>query len=193
MAEELTNKQRRFCEEYNKTKDVFKAIRIAKLKLKLSDPKKYYVYFLCDPILNEVFYVGKGSGNRFKNHGTKSDKTNSVKKHRIKSIKKLGFDIQVVFIKDNMNESDALSLERNLIRNLEGLTNISNGTITKKERAIKRARNALDRMIKPCELLYIPIKTFPDGSTNYDMYNQNRKELEKIIHTETDQYVKLCM
>jgi hypothetical protein len=31
---------------------------------------KYYVYYLKNPIKNKIFYVGKGTGNRCKQHLT---------------------------------------------------------------------------------------------------------------------------
>lgn len=52
----------------------------------------YYVYFLRDPIKNEVFYVGKGIGNRVLEQvaGALSEPTKSDNFYRIRTIEKLG-------------------------------------------------------------------------------------------------------
>ena len=47
---------------------------------------KWYVYELIDPRNDEVFYVGKGSGNRIDAHGRDSDNCNDKKTRKIKSI-----------------------------------------------------------------------------------------------------------
>ena len=46
---------------------------------------KWYVYLLSDPNTNEVFYVGKGKGNRVFDH-FKNLKKNDPKSQKIKEI-----------------------------------------------------------------------------------------------------------
>jgi hypothetical protein len=46
---------------------------------------KHYVYLLSDPQNNEIFYVGKGVGNRVFSHlndSSKNDKTDKIKEIR---------------------------------------------------------------------------------------------------------------
>ena len=49
----------------------------------------YYVYIYKDPITNEPFYVGKGKGDRYKDHlyETKENYKNIRKYNKIKSLK----------------------------------------------------------------------------------------------------------
>jgi hypothetical protein len=68
---------------------------------------KYYVYFHKNPKTNEIFYVGKGCGNRAyvsQNRG----------KHYKNYIKKHG-EPHIEIIKDNLSNEEACSLEKKLI------------------------------------------------------------------------------
>ena len=50
---------------------------------------KWYVYLLSDPDTNQIFYVGKGKGNRFFDHFRNLKKNDpSHKKYKRYSIKK---------------------------------------------------------------------------------------------------------
>lgn len=111
---------------------------------------KFYVYILLDPrkpgkfeyldncLLYEPFYVGKGSGRRFKRHlyndnhekGRNPFKTNIINKIE----KELGIKPFVIKIKINITEKEAFDLESRLIqeigrRDKKGgfLTNLTNG------------------------------------------------------------------
>ena len=81
---------------------------------------KYYVYRLIDPRDNEVFYIGKGEGNRVLDHvqGTLKVKQLSLmseKEDQIFGIKNAGLEVQYDIIKHGLTEEQALLIESVLI------------------------------------------------------------------------------
>ena len=65
---------------------------------------RYYVYLYLDPDTDEVFYVGKGRGNRVFNH--LKDTSESEKTDRIKEIRRRGKEpktVRAYFSKNNQN------------------------------------------------------------------------------------------
>jgi len=74
---------------------------------------KFYVYTWIDPRNQTVFYVGKGKGKRaysvYKKH------RNEFFIRKFESIKKDGFEPQVIIVKENLTEKEAYSLEFDLI------------------------------------------------------------------------------
>lgn len=91
--------------------------------------KTYYVYLLTDPSNNnEVFYCGKGTGNRWKSHSRhqSGNGKNNPTENKIKKIQSLGFEPGVIFLYENISdESEAYRLESQYIReNFEKLTNV---------------------------------------------------------------------
>jgi hypothetical protein len=70
---------------------------------------KFYIYFHINPVKKEVFYVGKGYGNR-----AYSKKMRSNLWHY--TVNKYGYEIHI--FKDNLTENEAFALERNYIKKL---------------------------------------------------------------------------
>lgn len=88
---------------------------------------KWYVYELLDPSSNDVFYVGKGSGNRCEQHereairGVCSDKCN-----KIRQLLEYGLSPKINIVAYFRDEQDAYDFEAEHIRSfgVDNLTNI---------------------------------------------------------------------
>src|SRR5260370_37402274 len=100
----------------------------------------YYVYLLIDPASHEVFYVGKGTGMRFLQHGVEALMTPGAttpeetgeKIARIHQIRKSGGEPEIEFARVRIpTESEAFVVESTLIdalsRHASPLTNVVRG------------------------------------------------------------------
>lgn len=87
----------------------------------------YYVYFLRDPLKNEVFYVGKGTGNRVFEHVSCAlvEPTESEKFERIRAIKQSGNSVQHFILRHGLTEPMAFEVEAAVI-DFVGISNLSN-------------------------------------------------------------------
>jgi hypothetical protein len=88
---------------------------------------EYYVYFLEDPRTDEVFYVGKGFGNRIFHHvsGALETGVNSDKLNRIRDIINSGHEVNHYILRHGLKEAVAFELEAAFI-DLIGTENLSN-------------------------------------------------------------------
>jgi hypothetical protein len=80
---------------------------------------KYYVYAIIDPNSDRPLYIGKGTGNRYKQHLTDKPEYchNKRLNGRIAKIRKLyGKDPEIKILQDNLEESVAYDMEAELIR-----------------------------------------------------------------------------
>ena len=80
----------------------------------------------------EPFYVGHGTGARWRSHYWNNCKSNNKKLEIIRSLKRAGHKPTCVFIKENLNVEDALILEMDTIKIIGrlpsgSLMNMSNG------------------------------------------------------------------
>lgn len=105
-------------------------MRNKNLKLSQSTIEKlgYYVYLLSDKN-NNVFYVGKGIGNRI-NHHFKDLIDKEVKKtEKIKKIIQLGKNVKKIILRHGLTEQEAFAVENALIDyiGIDNLTNIVKG------------------------------------------------------------------
>ena len=95
----------------------------------------YYVYGLIDPRTNQIFYIGKGTGNRVFEHEKESINSPGSEKTKLKTIseiKSLGLSVKKIIINSNLTESEAFAAEAALINAFNyvsdvGLTNIVAG------------------------------------------------------------------
>jgi len=92
---------------------------------------EYYVYLLIDPETDNVFYVGKGIGNRIfahLNHALTSPQE-SDKLDKIRSIQSKGLQVKHVIHRHGLTEKEAFEVEASLIDyiGIAGLTNIVQG------------------------------------------------------------------
>lgn len=77
----------------------------------------FYVYGLKDPRNNELFYIGKGRNNRLKEHVYRLSNNNPVTHKECKIYEILQSGLKVIEIKlyENLQENEALQIERDLI------------------------------------------------------------------------------
>ena len=88
----------------------------------------FYVYALIDSRTNEVFYIGKGVGNRVFSHeieSAKSPKSEKSKLQRIRDIEKNGFEVKRLIINWGLTESEAFISEATLINLMNAISGAS--------------------------------------------------------------------
>lgn len=86
----------------------------------------FYVYALLDPRTNQIFYIGKGTGNRVFAHekellNTSEDK---LKLKIISEIKAEGLQVKKIIVNSNLTESEAFAAEASLINIFRYISNI---------------------------------------------------------------------
>jgi hypothetical protein len=91
----------------------------------------YYVYLLIDPDTNQVFYVGKGTGNRVFSHvnAAISNPLESDKIKKILGIRSKGQDVKYEILRHGLTEKEAFEVEAAIIDfiGLPELTNLVSG------------------------------------------------------------------
>ena len=102
----------------------------------------YYVYLLIDPRNNEVFYVGKGKGNRINQHllGALDDKTNETEKiKKIREIQNIGLEVKHFVLRHELTEKEAFEVESAVIDVLgkDNLTNLVKGHLSEDKGLMK--------------------------------------------------------
>lgn len=78
----------------------------------------FYVYALIDPRSNQIFYIGKGTGNRVFSHEAesgKSPKSEKAKLQRIQEIEGAGNDVKRLIVNWGLTEAEAFASEATLI------------------------------------------------------------------------------
>jgi len=96
--------------------------------------RKYYVYYLINPIDNLVFYIGKGFGDRMYKHYKNYRKgllKNSNLRNKIETILENNMDIIYLKVFETFDEKEAYLFEKNEIDKigLDNLTNIVPGGV----------------------------------------------------------------
>jgi len=144
---------------------------------------EYYVYQYIDPITQQPFYIGKGSGDRMNRHLTETkDKTENRKKYaHIKGLQNKGLEPIIKKIAENLTEEEAYDLEAELIakygrRDLdEGgiLTNIC--TDNRPPRLLGKDNPWFGKKHKPETIKnYIEMRSYLKGKTYDEIYGAER-------------------
>lgn len=122
----------KFVRSYEKNKNYLVAQNDANIELMdfQSGIKGYYVYFLINPINNQIFYIGKGKKNRAAQHlkdVLKQQENNVFKRNEIEKILKQNKKPLIkIFCNCAEDENLTYRIETKLIRRLyNSLTNIS--------------------------------------------------------------------
>lgn len=104
---------------------------IKKFSAAVIEKLEYYVYLLIDPETDNVFYVGKGIGNRIFEHlyPALTSPQESDKLDTIRSIQSKGLQVKHVIHRHGLTEKEAFEVEAALIDyiGIAGLTNIVQG------------------------------------------------------------------
>lgn len=155
---------------------------------------KYYVYIYMDPDTKEIFYVGKGKGNRVFSH--LKDDSDSEK---VKKIKMLQADhkepVIEILIHGLENEETALKVEAAVIDliGLDGLTNRVKGHYSKLygrigvEQLIQRYNNEIAKIVEPVLLIRIN-QAFYYGITEQELYDATRARWKLGLRREKATY-----
>lgn len=144
-------------------------------------PKHFYVYTLSDPRDGEVFYVGKGCGERMYDHVREARtgrSRNDKKCTRIASIEASGQSVTHQVVACFLHEQDALEFERLLIdqhRKGAQLTNIAPGFVSALERSKARAAFLLCRMVSLADWRAAGNTSDED----MELYREIRRQLER--------------
>ncbi len=106
---------------------------ISKMDINGNGTRKYYVYGLIDPNTLQVFYVGKGCGNRVFEHARVAIKpmnaaqAQSLKITTIQNIIQQGKDVIAVIYHWGLTNLESKYIESTLIDAIPGLTNMQSG------------------------------------------------------------------
>ncbi len=79
---------------------------------------QYYVYMLIDPRTKEVFYIGKGKGNRVFDHldyALDNEDAESAKYDKIREIVASANQVEHIIVRHGLSENEAFLIEASLI------------------------------------------------------------------------------
>ena len=143
-----------------------------------------YVYGLIDPRggKKEIFYIGKGTGNRVFGHEKESlsnPDSEKLKLETIEAIKREGLEVEKIIINSNLSEKQAFAAEAaliNVFRYIGDLTNIvaghhSAGALTVEE--FERVNGAVDLEESDIHHRILVIKI-------NDLYQRLREKYKKL-------------
>ena len=146
----------------------------------IQDKIKFYVYLYIDPRNDEIFYVGKGRGNRAFSH--LRQKTASAKNMRIRDIQSDGFQPRIeVLVHGLDDESTSRKIEASVIDllGIDNLTNIQNGYESREfgrmsTEQLKAIYGATKVTIREPAILININKSFRYGMSQVELYDATR-------------------
>lgn len=130
---------------------------INKFSISVIEKLGFYVYLLIDSESNEIFYVGKGTGNRIFQHINSAIKSpqDSDKLNKIRAIHSKGLQVKHVIHRHGLTEKEAFEVEASLIDfiGMRGLSNQVQGLYSK-----DRGAMSITEVIAQYEAPHIEIK-----------------------------------
>jgi hypothetical protein len=119
-----------FAQEYLADLNAFRAAAACGIEFKF-EGEGFYVYFLIDQRSGSIFYVGKGKGQRLREHRRSARNLSGVNQIKAARIMECGDHLAEVVFADNLDEVTAFRIEKDLIAALKhvGLTNIARGSV----------------------------------------------------------------
>ena len=159
---DLTEKQKRFCDEYLIDLNGTQAAIRAGYSFPLC-PEGYFVYFLCDPGNGSIFYIGKGKGRRPYDHMSECRKriiSNPTKYSKIREILESGNNVDVYYFATNLTETEAFTIERLMIKR------IGRGLLTNKQSGVQKMSMAECAKIRLTEI--VPLRRFIKAGKSAD-------------------------
>ena len=141
---------------------------------------KYYVYIYIDPFNNEVFYVGKGKGNRLFDHLKSGN--DAEKSQRINEIRKNGKEPQIELLVHGLESEETANKVEAAAIDLIGINNLTNlvrgyktglyGRISVEE-FVQRYNTETVKIDEPSLLIRIN-ELFYYGMTDVELYDATR-------------------
>lgn len=154
-------------------------MEIKKFPKEIKDNIKYYVYLYIDPDTDEIFYVGKGQGDRVFSH--LNDTNESEKTQKIKEIQGKGKQPKIEILIHGLGEEEAARVEASVI-DLIGIDKLTNkvhgwrsslyGRLTV-EQLVQRYKNEKAEIEEPSILIRIN-RNFFYGMTPAELYDATR-------------------
>ena len=142
---------------------------------------KHYVYALVDPETEEIFYIGRGKGNRGLSHLRKNDNDESEKRKTIAGIRARGQKPRLDIIRYGLDSKSVIEVEAAIIDSL-GLGNITNeirgfdtsrGRTNSKDLNTQLGGKPLNvNDIKDNVILFFCHKSLSEGNNHYDSTRQ---------------------
>jgi hypothetical protein len=143
---------------------------------------------LIDPRSNDVFYIGKGTGNRVFSHEAEIEKSSETEKEKIRKIRDIesnGFSVKRVMINWGLSEQEAFAAEASLINLFNvisdvRLTNIVAGhhvheSLTVEAFELRYGAESLKPEEIKHNILVIKInKLYRKNMSNYEIYDAVR-------------------
>jgi hypothetical protein len=146
----------------------------------VSQKLRYYVYLYIDPRNEEIFYIGKGKGDRCFSHLNESSESEKTK--RINDIKQAGFNPKIEILIHDLDEETALRVEASVIDliDISKLTNKVKGHSSGKigrmslEKIISIYKREEANIIEPSLLIKLN-QTFAYGISQQELYDATRQ------------------